>query len=234
MNRIEFELNGKTYQLPTYLTIEQYVKIFKIKDMLEDTYFQIRLIHILTGAPMDELESIEYINIEYMTNYIFNIFPEKKYDIEPYLEFEGKKYGINTNWHEMSFAEYVDLDTLFGKKPDEILDYIHVICAILYRPMNNNVVEKYNQNTLNERAELFKKKLDIQYFFNAQFFFTLSAPKSSSLTHQFLTTKISLRDFWTLIKLIWKMRKHLSKNDLDGTLQLIGSQMTISPNTTKS
>lgn len=55
MKKITFELEGVEYKLPYYLTIGDYVKIFKVKDLFEDEYFSVKLINIITGAPMELL-----------------------------------------------------------------------------------------------------------------------------------------------------------------------------------
>jgi hypothetical protein len=47
MKEVTFELEGVEYQLPNKITIENYVKIFKIKELFSDQYFAAKLINKL-------------------------------------------------------------------------------------------------------------------------------------------------------------------------------------------
>ena len=125
----------------------------------------------------------------------------------------------------MSFGEYADLDTLLTKKDSEILDYLHVITAILYRPITKDngkhkfEIEKYNQESLEGRAELFKTKLDCEIALGGQFFFTLFAKNLLNFTPTSLKNWMKIS--WTQIKFAWKWRtilwKVIFRKDLDGT-----------------
>ena len=47
---------------------------------------------------------------------------------------------------------------------------LHILLAILYRPKVNGKIEKYNSDTLMERAELFNKKMTCNYAISAMVF----------------------------------------------------------------
>ncbi len=53
--KLTFELEGQEYKIPQYITLGDYVKIFKVKGLFDDDYFATKLINILTGAPQDKL-----------------------------------------------------------------------------------------------------------------------------------------------------------------------------------
>ena len=36
---IDFNIEGKKYDLPDFISIKNYVKIFKVKDLFSDDYF---------------------------------------------------------------------------------------------------------------------------------------------------------------------------------------------------
>jgi hypothetical protein len=240
MKEVTFELEEVEYKLPNKITIDNYVKIFKIKELFSDQYFAAKLINILSGAPMDRLLESNFQTIEYLANYGMSLFPQGKQKFEDRFELNGVHYGFLPSWKELSFAEYVDLDTLMGKKGDDLLNYIHIMMAIMYRPIIGDPkapifkIEKYDVTSMKERAELFKTQLDVRFFIGAQFFFTKFAKKYSEHSHQSLTTMTT----WEKMKFVWKNRKMisilLSKKGSGGTLsstELL--QMTL-PNTTKS
>lgn len=242
MSNVTFNINGNDYNLPDYLSIEDYVKIFKVKDLFEDEYLHAKVINLLTGCPMDDLMEAENHKVEFLSTSIFAMVPRPPYNLVDTFELDGVKYGYLPSYKEITFGEFADLDTLLTKKPEEVMDYLHVIAAIMYRPIvsskskHNFKIEKYNQETLNDRAELFKKKLDVKFALGGQFFFINFGKRLSNYTQQSLIQRI--RKEWEITKwivknwsLVWKL---LSKKDSDGTSFLIDYQITKSQNTIKS
>ena len=213
MKDIEFELNGTEYKLPDFISIENYVKVFKIKDIFSDSYLAAKILNIVTGAPLDLLLEVNYNKVNYLSSYVMALFPQDKPNFKDRFELNGIHYGFLPTWQEVSFAEYIDLDTLITKKPDEMLDYIHIITAIMYRPIIEDKgehkfkIEKYDSDTMIERSELFKKHLDIKFFLGGQFFFIQFAKKFlersqvSSTTNQ--TTMEQLKMMWKYRRIIW-------------------------------
>jgi hypothetical protein len=110
----------------------------------------------------------------------------------------------------MTFAEFVDMDTISTKKPDELLDMLHILAAVMFRPIieekseHDFKIEKYNVDSMIQRSELFKKKLDVRYVLGAQTFFTKFGNRFSSYS---LLSSIPKLSTWTKIKLVWSMRK---------------------------
>lgn len=237
MKEVKFEIEGVEYILPEHISIENYVKVFKIKDVFSDEYFAAKLLNILTGAPVEGLLEANFQQIDYLANYAMSLFPQDTPKFEDKFELDGVWYGFLPSWKKLSFAEYADLDTLMNKKPDDILDYIHYITAIMYRPIitdpesHDFKIEKYNSDTMGDRAELFKKKLNIKYFIGAQFFFIKFARKYFEATPQSLSTM----SLWTQIKFVWKWRKTirtlLSKKGSDGSLSSTELLVMTLPNT---
>lgn len=227
MSKITFELEGKEYKIPTHLTINDYVKVFKVKDLFEDDYFAAKLISIVTGADMTKLLEADREKVGYVFEQIYKILPLDKPGFIDRFTLDGVEYGFIPSWKKMSFGEFADLDTLMTKKPDEVLDYLHIITAILYRPItkskskHNFEIEKYNQNTMDERSELFKNKLDIEVALGAQFFFTQFARIYSNYTP--ISLKMWMKISWIQIVIVWRLRKLIwkrivSPKDLDGSL----------------
>lgn len=225
MNKVTFELEGQEYKIPTHLTINDYVKVFKVKDLFDDDYFAAKLISIVTGADMTKLLEADREKVGYVFEQIYKILPLDKPGFLDKFTLDGIEYGFIPSWKKMSFGEFADLDTLMTKKPDEVLDYLHIITAILYRPITSSKskhkfeIEKYNQNTMEERSELFKNKLDIEVALGAQFFFTQFARIYSNYTP--ISLKMWMKISWIQLSVLWKMRKMIWKRivlrkDLDG------------------
>jgi len=242
MALVEFNLNGKDYELPDVISVGDYVKIFKIKDLFEDEYMKAKVVNLISDCPMDTLLESENHKVDFLATSIFAMVPRPPYKFVDRFKLDGVEYGYLPSYKEITFAEFVDLDSLLTKKNDEVMDYLHVIAAIMYRPIisekskHDYKIEKYNQDTLNDRAELFKKKLDIRFALGGQFFFTRFGKKYSTYTQ--LSLKNRMIKEWESLKFIarnWKTLWKLAlKKDSDGTLLLIKLQQTELMHTMKS
>ena len=235
---IKFTIEDKEYQVPNFISIDSYSKIYKVKDLFSDDYFAARLISIVTGAPIEDLLQGDYTEINYLSSYILSILPIEKPKFVDSFELNGVKYGFFQNWRELSFAEFVDMDTISTKKPEELLELLHILAAIFYRPIieqkseHDFKIEKYDVNTMKERAELFKKELDVKYVLGAQFFFIKFANRFLNYSHLSSIPKISM---WTKMKIMWNLRriiwKTLFRKSTDGILSSTELLETILRNT---
>jgi hypothetical protein len=239
---IEFNLNNQEYEIKEFLSIGDYQKIFKIKDLFEDEYLYAKIVNILTDCPIETLLDSENHKVQFLATSIFAMVPRQPINLIDRFELDGIEYGYLPSYKKISFGEFIDLDTLLTKKPEEVIDYLHIITAIMYRPIiktkskHNFEIEKYDAIKMEERAELFKEKLDIKFTLGGQFFFTQFVSNSSNFTRLSLKQKIQ-REIM-VAKLLWKYRKVVwrlvLKKDMDGTSSLIELQTEILRSTLKS
>jgi hypothetical protein len=238
---IKFKINDVEYQLPEIISIGNYAKIFKIKDLFSDDYFAAKLVSIMTGAKQEELLESDYQNVHYLANYILTLIPQEKPKFEDRFVLDGVNYGFFPKWEELTFAEFVDMDTISTKKPEELLDLLHILTAIMYRPIisekstHDFQIEKYDVNTMKVRAELFKNKLDVRYVLGAQHFFIKFVNRYLGYSQLSSIPKLSI---WTRMKLVWSLRKILwriaFRKSSDGILSSTELLQTILQNTTIS
>jgi hypothetical protein len=238
---IKFSIDDKQYKIEDFISIENYVKIYKVKDVFSDSYFAARIISLITDCPIEDLLESDAQEINYLAGYIMSTLPESTPKFIDRFELDGVQYGFFPKWRDLTYAEFVDLDTISTKKPDDLLNLLHILAAIMYRPIisekseHDFEIEKYDIKTMKERAEVFKKKLDIKYVLGAQFFFINYARKYSAYTQTSLITKMN---FLTKIKIMWKMRKMIwgiaFKKPLGGSLSQTELLETILQNTTLS
>jgi hypothetical protein len=190
---------------------------------------------------VDDLLQGDYEQINYLATYILGLLPTDKPEFKDRFKLDGVDYGFFPRWQEVSYAEFVDMDTISTKKEDEMLNMLHILCAVMYRPIINERsehdfdIEKYDLKTLNKRAELFKSKLDVRYVLGAQSFFTTFVKRYLVYSQLSLIPKLSR---WQKIKLTWKMRswiwRVIFRKPLDGTLSQTELLKTILQNTTIS
>lgn len=205
-----FKLDGVEYNLPEIISVDHYSKIYKVKDLFSDDYFAAKLISIVTEAPVEKLLEADYNQVSLLATYIMESLPQDKPKFKDRFEIDGVKYGFFPNWKDLSFAEFVDMDTISTKQPDELLELLHILAAIMYRPIveekseHDFIIEKYDVNSMKVRAELFKKKLDVRYVLGAQFFFIKFVNRFLNYSHLSSIPKLSI---WTKIVLFWNLRK---------------------------
>lgn len=239
---ITFELDKQEYSIPDYLSIENYVKIYKIRDFLGEEFFQAKIINALTGAKMESILQTNHTQINYLSTHIMSLFPDTEYPFIDRFTLNGVDYGFIPSWKHMSFAEFVDLDTLMNKETNEIIANLHIICAIMFRPIvsqkgeHDFQIEKYDIQSMEERAELFKKQLDVKYVLGGQFFFSRFA--NESLNSSRLSLIQRNKNFWKKMVLTWRHRKIiwqiLLNRPSDGLQSSIDYAMMTLQNTTKS
>jgi len=237
---ITFQIEEQEYILPDFLSIENYVKVYKVKDLLDDNYYQAKLIQTITGADLRDVMETSHHQINYITNHLTNLFPDTKYPFIDKFTLNGVEYGFIPSWKNMTFAEYVDLDSMLTKKPEEIIANLHIICAMMYRPIiskkseHNFQIEKYNSDTIEERAQLFNKELDVKYVLGGQFFFSRFVKQYSQPILHF-STWMKMKIMWTKMVITWKLRKQiwnlLLNKSTDGSRLLIEYAQTTLQNT---
>ena len=241
MSKIKFTIDDRTYHVPDYINIESYVKIFKYKNLFDEDYFAAKILNITTGVPVDDINKSDYQQVEYLAAYVLSLIPSDKPEFKDRFELDGVHYGFFPKWEDLSFAEYVDMDTISTKKEDEVLDMLHILCAIMYRPIisershHDFEIEKYDVKNMQKRAELFKNKLDVGVILSAQFFFINYANRYSNY---FQLSSIKTLPIWTRIKLVWSLRKiiiaALFNRSMVGSLSSIDWLQMILQNTSTS
>ena len=238
---VKFKIEDKGYEIPELMTIGHYVKMYKLKDLFSDDYYAAKLVNLFTGAPVEDLLETDFEKVNYLASEIIKLIPTEKPQFKDRFELDGVQYGFFPKWEDLSFAEFVDMDTISTKKEDELLDFLHILCAIMYRPITNERskhdfdIEKYDVKTMQKRAELFKNKLDVGVILSAQFFFINYANRYSNY---FQLSSIKTLPIWMRIKLVWSLRKiiiaALFNRSMAGSLSSIDWLQMILQNTSTS
>ena len=120
------------------ITLGQYQKYLKIQSEKEDENFlAIKMIEIFCGLRGDTIMSMKAKSIRDITAILTNMFNEKPQLVKEFKM--GKKtYGFIPKLEDMTFGEYVDLDTYIGDMPN-----LHRAMGVLYRPIKLKDKEKY-------------------------------------------------------------------------------------------
>ena len=120
------------------ITLEQYQKFLKIqKDNEDETFLAVKMIEIFCGIRGDTIMKMKASSIRDITGILTDMFNQKPPLVREFT-MKGKQYGFIPKLEDMSFGEYVDLDTYMGD-----IENIHQAMAVLYRPITLKQNDKY-------------------------------------------------------------------------------------------
>ena len=120
------------------ITLGQYQKYLKIQENNEDENFlAIKMIEIFCGLRGDTIMAMKANSIKDITLILTEMFNEKPQLVKEF-KMGGRNYGFVPKLEDMSFGEYIDLDTYIGD-----MNNIHRAMNVLYRPMKQKYQDRY-------------------------------------------------------------------------------------------
>lgn len=168
---IEVKIGERTINVDPRMTISQYQKVKNNPDKYNNPT---NVLSLYLDIEPDELKALPVDEIRYVETLLTKHFeqPETN-DIILTFQYNGITYGFENNWNDMSWGQWTDLE-IFSQK-DKIDDNIHIIMALLYRPVivqkgKEYKLEKFDMKKVLERAEGFLN-LPVNYWFGCATFF---------------------------------------------------------------
>ena len=120
------------------MTLGQYQDWLKVSEGKElDTFLQQKIIEIFCGITLKEVMQIKASDIDRLVADISNIFVEEPKFIDRF-DYGGKEFGFIPKVDDISFGEYVDLDTYL-----QDWQLMHKAMAVLFRPITLKRKDKY-------------------------------------------------------------------------------------------
>ena len=120
------------------ITLGQYQKYLKIQSENEDENFlAIKMIEIFCGLRGDTIMAMKANSIKDVTMILTDMFNEKPQLVKEF-KMGGRNYGFVPKLEDMTFGEYIDLDTYIGD-----MNNIHRAMNVLYRPMKQKYQDRY-------------------------------------------------------------------------------------------
>ncbi len=120
------------------ITLDKYQRYLKIQEEnTDENFLAIKLIEIFCGLRGDTIMSMKAKSIKDITLILTEMFNEKPQLVKEF-KLNGKTYGFIPKLEDMSFGEYIDLDTYIGD-----MDNIHRAMNVLYRPIKQKYQDKY-------------------------------------------------------------------------------------------
>tara|TARA_R100000353_G_scaffold13829_3_gene13862 strand:+ start:564 stop:1217 length:654 start_codon:yes stop_codon:yes gene_type:complete len=148
------------------ITLLQYQKWLKINESNEDDNFlKQKMVEIFCNIPLNEVLSIKANDINNIVEDINTIFL-----LEPKFKdrfiYNGVEFGFIPKLDDMSFGEYIDLDTYL---PD--WQQMHKAINVLYRPIKYSKKEKYLIEEYESADKYDMKNVTLDIVFGSLVFF---------------------------------------------------------------
>lgn len=196
------DYKGKKYPV-IEPTIELWQKLTGLQNWTDETEFAVMMISHITGLDKEEIMQADWQQIIAASQNITNYFLSEGKEFHHEFEFDGKKYRF-IDLPNLTFGEFVDIDTLLSKPEIERKRELALMMALLYREVDENgKLEMYDGSKVQIRAERFKK-LPVKYVNGATTFFLRIERilhKSSRLSSR-KRLKMRIKVIWTLVKLL--------------------------------
>jgi len=201
---------GKRYEVKP-ITIKMWSEIMKYKDIMDEETLYYKMISEMVGIPQEELlagDAAEILKVGQKLKEI--IFTESK-QLFPKIEFGGDIYKL-VDVHNMSFGQFVDIDSFLTKDENYRIANLNELAAYLYTKEG----VKYGDTNFKEQMETFKE-LEIKYLEGAIFFLLNFGKGLQQLSHLYSNSKL----LW------WTMRLKITLGLIgDGIRQSISSRKT--------
>lgn len=173
---IRVKIGKKEYQIEDSMTVEQYQRI-QLNKIFLDNVSPSKLLSVYLDIPENELKNANKKDIEFVEAFVFKKLTDGvTKDMVFTFEMEGITYGFENDWAKLAWGAWKDLEFLSSQ---DITDNIHKILAVLYRPVTElkgtkYKITSYDANTIEERADKFRKIPVKIWFGAAQLFFFIS------------------------------------------------------------
>lgn len=148
------------------ISLSQYQKWLKISDKNEDDNFlKQKMIEIFCNIPLKQVLNIKANDIDTIVEDINKIFLlEPKF--KDRFEHNGIEFGFIPKLDDMSFGEYIDLDTYLPE-----WQTMHKAINVLYRPIKYSKKEKYLIEDYESADKYDMKQVTLDIVFGSLVFF---------------------------------------------------------------
>ena len=153
--------------IPTTLneiTLGQYQEFSKL-DITKESEVQSKMIEIFCKVPTNVVRSMKAKDITDICTIINNMF-DVEHQMLNRFDLNGVKYGFIPDLENMSFGEYVDLDTFMGDN-----DNLHRAMNVLYRPIDLLQGQRYTLKEYDPDTNEDAKNYPLGACFGAMVFF---------------------------------------------------------------
>ena len=148
------------------ITLGQYQKFVKISESNTDEKFiSIKMLEIFCKLKLETIMTMKATSIKTVTATLTEMFNAKQ-DLKHIFRMDGIQYGFIPNLEDMTFGEYVDLDSNISDSQE-----IHKAMAVLYRPIEKKFKGQYTIKPYEAKEADFMRDMPMDVVFGSMIFF---------------------------------------------------------------
>jgi len=167
------------HKLPKHwdeLSLKKYVRIMKVLESKEEKTEigkTVSILRILSDVPEEDILRLPVKNINQLGLHLTKFLKTLPNDeLNHTLKIKGVEYGFHPKLSDITFGEWVDIDSLITEGAN---DNLHKIMAILYRPIIAKKGEKYQiepYEPCKDREQIMLENLTVGDFYGVSVFFS--------------------------------------------------------------
>jgi len=147
------------------ITLGQYQKYLKIQAENEDeTFIAQKMIEIFCNTKLEYVMKMRWKDVNEVVTDLGHMF-EEDHKLQKQFTLNGTNYGFIPNLDEISFGEFIDLDSYLGDWQE-----MHKAMQVLYRPVDISVRGRYNIKEYKAIIDDSMKDMPLAYAMSAVFF----------------------------------------------------------------
>lgn len=199
---MKFNYKGKEYQVEEP-TVEMWSKLTLLQEWTDEKEFCLKLLSFTTGLTEEDIENSDYMEVVKLSTEISTFLNQDGDKFYNEFSFNNKNYRF-LDLPNLTFGEFIDIDTYLTKEPHEKKKDMPLLMAMLYREVDEKGNYKpYNSKELQLKAEEFKK-LPVKYVRGStNFFFHLGKTLSGNFQASFwVKLRLTIKMLWILVKFV--------------------------------
>ena len=167
------------------ITLRKYQKFVKLNvEDVDERFLQVKMIEIFCEVSHQNVLKIKFSDADRVTAILGDMFTQKP-DLVTKFKLNGVEYGFIPELDEISFGEYIDLDTYLGD-----WENIHTAMNVLYRPINSTKGERYTIDEYNVSTKDNLLDMPLDAVISSVFFFYHLGKDLSVVMDRFLKEEI--------------------------------------------
>lgn len=148
------------------ITLDQFQRFNDIQQSTQDAnYLSLKMIEIFCNTTKEVATSLRYVDAMSIVEELYQMFQEH-YGLINRFRMNGVEYGFIPNLSEMSWSEFIDVDSYLGD-----ISTLHVAMNALYRPVTQSSRDRYNISKYDASKPEKMKEMPLDVAFGAQVFF---------------------------------------------------------------
>ena len=200
--------------IPTSLSeipLKSYQEFMKVVEKSNDEEFiGQKTIEIFCGLKMKDVVKVKWSDVKSLTLHLNEIFKAKP-KFQATFKIENTEFGFIPNLEDMSFGEYIDLESNISS-----VETFHKAMAVMYRPITKKVKDRYEifEYTGTDEFSEVMKFAPLNVVLGATVFFSTLGSDLVQHTLTSLETEIKKNP-----KIMTLAKERNLINDGDGTIQ---------------